>query len=162
MPSGQKLGNYVLILLLSMGIERSMGEGHEDGHYILVVDDEEDLAGLVKDALEREGYKVLTASHPPEAFRVILEQERLGYTPFTVLTDVKMPYLNGIQFRDIFLNRYPHTEVAFITATPESIPAEFKKNGIKVINKPFNLSELYKYVAESEKRFRRKMEVPLS
>lgn len=61
------------------------------GAYILVVDDEPDIRGLVQEILEDEGYKVATAedgSHAREAMR-----ER---RPDMVLLDIWMPDVDGI------------------------------------------------------------------
>ena len=57
---------------------------------ILVVDDERDVVGFVRDALEDEGYEVLIASDGEEA----LDVARAGQ-PDLVVLDVMMPKLDG-------------------------------------------------------------------
>jgi len=59
---------------------------------ILVVDDNPDLVFGLKLALEMEGYRVLTASDGEAALRLIEEDP-----PDLILTDIKMPGMDGIE-----------------------------------------------------------------
>ncbi len=58
---------------------------------ILVVDDEPDIRGLVKEILEEEGYAVTTAESAAAA-----REARRGQRPDLVLLDIWMPDLDGI------------------------------------------------------------------
>ncbi len=58
---------------------------------ILVIDDEEDIRTLLSSILESDGYHVITASNGREG----LDQFQV-HAPALVLTDVKMPILDGI------------------------------------------------------------------
>ncbi|MCP3950656.1 MAG: sigma-54-dependent Fis family transcriptional regulator, partial [Desulfobacterales bacterium] len=58
---------------------------------ILVIDDEDDIRSLLSNILESDGYHVITASNGCEG----LEQFQ-AHDPALVLTDVKMPILDGI------------------------------------------------------------------
>jgi two-component system, cell cycle response regulator len=58
---------------------------------ILVIDDEEDIRHLLSNILESDGYRVITASNGREG----LEQFQ-AHDPALVLTDVRMPVLDGI------------------------------------------------------------------
>jgi DNA-binding response OmpR family regulator len=64
--------------------------GRIDQQAILVVDDEPDIVGLMRDFLEAEGYKVLTASEGETALNLI-EREEID----CVLLDIMMPGLSG-------------------------------------------------------------------
>lgn len=131
-------------------------------HYILVVEDNQDIANVAKNTLEDEGLKVFTAGHPPEAFKIILELERLGLTPSTVITDLNMPFMDGFKFKKVFSNRYRDIDVLLMTATPDESIERYQRNGGVVIRKPFDLDELCNYVAESERYFRMRKEIPLA
>jgi two-component system nitrogen regulation response regulator NtrX len=61
------------------------------GPYVLVVDDEPDIGGLVKEILEDEGYAVSVAANGEAARRAL--RERL---PDLVLLDIWMPDIDGI------------------------------------------------------------------
>ncbi|MBP6807507.1 MAG: response regulator, partial [Chromatiaceae bacterium] len=59
--------------------------------YILVVDDEPDIRGLVQEILEDEGYAVATAENGGAARRSLRERR-----PDLILLDIWMPDLDGI------------------------------------------------------------------
>jgi DNA-binding NtrC family response regulator len=63
-------------------------------NFIGIVDDEEDLAFLFKEALSRKGFVVNVFTDPVAAFESI-SAEHLRYR--LVLTDVRMPELNGVE-----------------------------------------------------------------
>ncbi|MBU2562098.1 MAG: response regulator [Nanoarchaeota archaeon] len=58
---------------------------------ILVVDDDPALLEVTKEALKRKGYEVITAENGLEAMKIVKEG-----LPNLVLTDVEMPYMDGI------------------------------------------------------------------
>jgi DNA-binding response OmpR family regulator len=57
---------------------------------ILVVDDEADVRGLLRDILERAGYRLLEAADGQEALRLLYAER-----PDLVVLDVEMPVLDG-------------------------------------------------------------------
>ena len=59
---------------------------------ILVVDDEEPVVDLLTDILEDQGYRVLTAHNGRVALQLAQEQH-----PDLIISDVMMPYLDGIE-----------------------------------------------------------------
>lgn len=66
---------------------------------ILVVDDDPDIAFVIGNVLERDGYAVVIASDGSEA----LARLREGPTPCLVLLDLMMPGMSGWEFREIQL-----------------------------------------------------------
>ncbi len=61
-------------------------------HRILVVEDESDIAELLEYNLEKEGYKVKTASNGQEAVRIAAD-----FKPEVVLLDIMMPVMDGVE-----------------------------------------------------------------
>ncbi len=59
---------------------------------VLVVDDDEDIATLMRDFLEADGYRVITASDGPEGLNALREN-----AVDCVLLDVMMPGLSGFE-----------------------------------------------------------------
>src|SRR3990172_6528893 len=78
---------------------------------ILVVDDEPAFSLLLSRILADEGYRVKTAATPREALVMVENDE-----PDLILTDLKMPGMDGIEFIDAAKNRYPETDFVMITA----------------------------------------------
>jgi len=79
---------------------------------ILLVEDEEMVRTLVRETLEREGYKILDASSPEEALRLSQEHDR----PIELMiTDVVMPKLNGRELADRVAESRPHMKVLYMS-----------------------------------------------
>jgi len=107
---------------------------------ILVVDDEEHFLSLLSNVLDEEGYSVKTANNGEKALQ-ILEQ----YTPDLILTDLRMPEIDGLRLMETVKARHPDIDFIFITAfaTVESAVDAMKKGAIDYITKPLkNLAEL--------------------
>jgi YesN/AraC family two-component response regulator len=77
---------------------------------ILVIDDEKPTLAMFRLTLEAYGYHVLTAENGREGLE-IFERER----PPVVLTDIKMPGMDGIAVLRAVKERAPQTEVIVIT-----------------------------------------------
>lgn len=77
---------------------------------ILLVDDEEGIRKILGISLADCGYEVITASNGEEALRV-WRKER----PQIVLTDIKMPIMDGIELLKKIKEESPDTEVIMLT-----------------------------------------------
>lgn len=62
---------------------------------ILMVEDEEDIAFLIRFLLERNGYQVEHASDGKQALERLTQSER--NTPNLVLMDIMLPYHDGLE-----------------------------------------------------------------
>ncbi len=101
---------------------------------ILVVDDEEDILNILKFLLEKEGYGVDTAPNGEEALKKI---EKDYYD--VVLTDLRMPGIDGMTVLEKTKELRPSTEVVIMTAyaSIESAVEAIKKGASDYIVKPF-------------------------
>jgi len=83
---------------------------------ILVIDDEEDIRDLLKYNLEKEGFKVDTASNGEEGLTKIKSVK-----PDLVILDVMMPGMDGIEVCDIIRqnNEYQNLIICLLTARNE-------------------------------------------
>lgn len=77
---------------------------------ILLIDDEEGIRKVLGISLTDSGYKVLTAENGEEALRLFRETQ-----PPIVLTDIKMPGMDGIELLKKIKEESPDTEVIMIT-----------------------------------------------
>ena len=59
---------------------------------VLIVDDSQEIASIVKMILEDEGFEIRSAMDGAEGFRVFLE-----FKPDLIITDIQMPGENGIE-----------------------------------------------------------------
>ena len=86
---------------------------------LLVVDDEACILSALRRSLRREGWRVLTASTPDEALRM-LDEEPID----AVLSDHKMPRMSGLEVLEVAARRRPNAVRILISGWPDEIPAE--------------------------------------
>ena len=102
---------------------------------ILVVDDEPNMLRLLKTILmDKTGYEVTTTNNPLEVSK-LLQQE-----PFDlVISDLKMPLVDGIDLIDIIKKIDPLLPIIIITAygTIETAEEAIQKGAYDFITKPF-------------------------
>ncbi|MBN1642448.1 MAG: response regulator [Anaerolineae bacterium] len=117
---------------------RARTEGTSQGR-ILVIDDEPEILMLVSRLLRRVGYQVETA----ESGDVALERLRAG--PFSlVLSDLKMPHVDGMQVFEAVRTHYPDTEFILMTAfgTIDSAVSVLRRGAYDYLTKPLELDDL--------------------
>ena len=121
---------------------------NEQGYRILLVDDEEDLLSLWKLRLESNGYLVETALSGEEAlakFPLV--------NPHLVLTDLRMPGMDGMALFEAIRERNKAVPVIIITAhgsIPEAVEAT-RQGVVSFLTKPIDGKEL---IRETEKALR--------
>ena len=116
---------------------------------ILVVDDEEIARRHLTHVLEREGYAVDNAPDGAAALALLAEN------PYQlVLTDLRMPGIDGLELLRQTKNRWPDTEVVMITAHANASSAvEAMTNGaFYYVEKPFRLPDVRKIVGEATQK----------
>lgn len=102
---------------------------------ILVIDDEVDMLMLLKIIIEdNTDYEVETTNSPAEGIKLFKEKDF-----DLVISDFKMPGLDGMELFDEFMKRKPWVPVIIITAYGASGTAEeaLKKGVADFITKPF-------------------------
>lgn len=106
---------------------------------ILVVDDELNMRLVLKTLLTKEGYDVVTAADGHEAMKFL----RMGDIK-VVVTDLKMPKIDGMELLERVVVDYPSTPVIIITAfgTIATAVDALKKGAFDYITKPFDQDEL--------------------
>ena len=106
---------------------------------ILVVDDELNMRLVLKALLNKEGYDVVTASDGLEALKILK-----GSDLKVIVTDLKMPKLDGMGLLERVVRDYPATPVIIITAhgTIATAVDALKKGAFDYITKPFERDEL--------------------
>ena len=110
----------------------------KEGYTILVVDDEKAFALLVSQILRDEGYRVKTASTGDEALKVLDT-----YEPDLIISDIRMPGMDGMALMETVREKYPDTDFIMITAfaTVETAVAAMKRGALDYIAKPLKEPE---------------------
>ena len=113
---------------------------------ILVVDDEKNYLRVLSAVLEDEDYEVLTAQSGQEALE-ILKSSDLDL----ILTDMKMPAMNGIELLEKIKVMDPDLPVIMMTAhgTIDKAVEAMQKGAYSYILKPFDNERLILYVKKA-------------
>jgi len=100
---------------------------------ILVIDDEDSIRKLLKISLTHKGYEVLTAEDGKKGIETFQREK-----PPIVLTDIKMPGVDGIEVLKRIKELYPDTQVIVITGhgDMQSAVEALKLEASDFINKP--------------------------
>ncbi len=108
---------------------------------VLVVDDEPEMRLALREALVRMGYVCTSAPHPEEA----LSMESLDKFSL-VITDMKMPKMDGLTFIKKLRKRVPGMPVVVITGygTVENAVTAMKEGAVDYLMKPFSYTALKK------------------
>lgn len=118
---------------------------------ILIVDDEEGMRRLLSRVLTREGYDTVAVGSGAEALRLVAN-ERFDL----VVTDIKMPEMDGLQLLAELKEYEPSLLVIVITAygTIENAVQALRSGAYDYIAKPFENDEIRLTVAKALERER--------
>ena len=117
---------------------------------ILIVDDEANMRRILQAMLEREGYHVLQATNGEEALETLRE-----YAVSTVISDLRMPKMDGMTLLHEIKENFPNIPVIVITAfgTVEAAVEALKLGATDFITKPFDRDQLSQIVGKARRLF---------
>ena len=109
---------------------------------VLVIDDDEHILALLREALGTEGYEVQGAIDGAEAIGAIRRSR-----PDVILLDLMMPVLDGYSFLELYKQLPgPHAPVIVITAAAREAREEVAGKADEVIPKPFSVDHVLRIV----------------
>ncbi len=103
---------------------------------ILVVDDDSRLLGLLTETLVAIGYEAEDAGSAREALAKLAESKF-----HLIISDIKMPEMDGLSLLERIRENYPGLPVIFITGQPKPDTAR-SANPEGILSKPFRISNL--------------------
>ena len=111
---------------------------------LLIVDDEVNARTLIAQLFKEEGYSADTAENGNAALK-LFEQKNFDI----LITDIKMPEMDGIELFHKVKERYPHLPVILFTAygTIESAVTALKEGAFHYLEKPVNFA-LLKHIVQ--------------
>ena len=123
---------------------------------ILIVDDEEDILNVLKLILTKEGYQVDTALDGKQALQLFRKN---SYD--IVLTDLRMPEMDGMELLERIKEIRPETEVLIMTAyaSVDSAVLAMKKGAADYIVKPFLNEDVKMRIARVAEHIKLKRDV---
>ena len=122
---------------------------NQDGkRNILVVDDEPQITRVLKTTLSSQGYGIRTAADGKQAL-----QEMKSWTPDLVITDLRMPNMDGLQLCRAIRAESRVPIIVLSVKGEETIKVESLDAGADdYITKPFNVNELLARVRAALRR----------
>lgn len=117
----------------------------EEYYKMILVDDEDEVRGRISSKISSEsGFVVVgVAGNGYDALDLIEK-----HSPHVVLTDIKMPFINGIELATTIKRDFPTTRVAFITGYDEFDYAReaIELNVISYLTKPVTQADISKFL----------------
>ncbi len=117
--------------------------------YVLVVDDDPAIRGLVAEALREEGYSVDLAAHGREALEAMRARR-----PATVILDLMMPVMDGFSFIEQCHKERLCVDVPIvvISAVQDAMRRIHEVPVHACVAKPFDLDDLVRLVGRFAQR----------
>lgn len=124
------------------------GQSYRGG--VLVIDDEAAIRKVVRIALEKGGYYVVDAEDGAQAIRTLNEGEHPMVID-VIITDIRMPNINGIEAIKYFQREYPSVPLIVLTGFPDiDLATQLMKQGITdYLVKPVDRKKLNTAVADA-------------
>jgi CheY-like chemotaxis protein len=115
---------------------------------ILIAEDEESLRSLVARALAQDGHAVVTATDGAEALDVLTREEGAFEL---LLTDIRMPIMDGIALALAAARDHPHVAIVLMTGYADQRERASNLDALihDVIAKPFSLATIRGAVKEA-------------
>jgi two-component system response regulator AtoC len=115
---------------------------------VLIVDDEPNLRKILSAQLTRDGYDVLTAEDGEQGLHLLREHHI-----DLVITDLKMPKVDGMTLLKRALEEEPELPVVLVTAhgTIDTAVEALKRGAFDFVTKPFDKDEVRQIVAKALK-----------
>jgi CheY-like chemotaxis protein len=112
--------------------------------YVLVVDDDPAIRGLLADALRGEGYIVDLAAHGREALDAMRARR-----PATVVLDLMMPVMDGFSFMEACHNEQlcDNVPIVVISAVHDALQRMREIPVNACLAKPFDLDSLIRMIS---------------
>jgi two-component system nitrogen regulation response regulator GlnG len=116
---------------------------------IWVVDDDKSIRWVLERALSREGFGIETFDSPER-----LVSRLAGGRPDVIITDIRMPGMDGISLLDVINRRAPGIPVIVMTAYSDLDRAvsAFQGGAFEYVSKPFDVDEVVGLVRRAARR----------
>ncbi|HEX4512497.1 MAG TPA: ATP-binding protein, partial [Polyangiaceae bacterium] len=112
---------------------------------VLVVDDDEQVLAVTERALRRAGYRTLGARHPGEA---IVHCEQHPGAIDLLLTDVRMPQMNGKQLAERLVAMRPSMKILYTSGYTDNVVLSGDAREVAFVQKPTTPETLLRKVRD--------------
>ncbi len=111
---------------------------------VAIIDDDNEMRAMLEDFLKREDYRTKSFTSANEALIFLASPEALNPLVELVISDIRMPELDGITFTEKLKHIRPELPVVLVTAfgSIETAKEGIRKGAYDYLTKPFKLSEI--------------------
>ena len=122
------------------------------------MEDDNEVASLVRDMLEQLGYEVTRAASAVAALGALAD----GRSIDIVFSDVMMPGgMNGVQLAHEIRKRRSDIPVLLTSGYPGATLRDAEKEGLQILPKPYNIEELAATLQEARSKHERLSGAPI-
>jgi DNA-binding NtrC family response regulator len=127
-----------------------MGQPHANGNFsatVLFVDDEEHILSAIRRNFRSSGYRIILANSAAAGLEA-LERDHVD----VVVSDMRMPGMDGAQFLEQVAIRWPHTVRVVMTGYADlasTTHAITKGRIFRTIDKPWASADVQRVIAEA-------------
>ena len=110
---------------------------------VFIVDDDKSIRWVLEKALTKNNYKVYLYENTEN---MILDLDNIK--PNVIISDIRMPGINGIEMLEKIKREYPHIPIIIMTAFSDldTTVSSLKKGAYDYITKPFDINETIQIV----------------
>jgi DNA-binding NtrC family response regulator len=116
----------------------------KDNSKILITDDNRDAVDVISTFLMTSGYATIPTYSAREALDALDGDPGVG----CVISDVRMPELDGFDFLRVVKHRFPHLQVILVTGH-EITNDDVVPKGATILKKPIEFDELLRLLSKS-------------
>jgi DNA-binding response OmpR family regulator len=112
---------------------------------VLVVDDQPQVMGILRDMLAHLGYEASSAASAEDAIAAMVDVQ-----PHIVFLDLQLPGMSGLDALAYFRKHHPAVPVILVTGSLEQDPRHLRDHGaFDVIVKPFGLTTVKNVLSQA-------------
>ncbi len=119
---------------------RAIGNGHDTTSRprVLVIDDDDDVCEVLREALTDEGYAVATVPHGAAALELVKHHQ-----PAVIILDLRMPIMDGWSFAEQYRRLAEPAASLILLSALKDLEESSKRIGASAfIRKPFELDDV--------------------
>ncbi|HTY53830.1 MAG TPA: response regulator [Candidatus Binataceae bacterium] len=105
---------------------------------VMVVEDDAESRAHLTQLLQLEGFKVVACSNGAEALDYLTHSA----PPCVIIMDIRMPVMDGAEFRAAMLRDARLTQIPVVVITAFEPPAAAKLSALRVFRKPIDFDSL--------------------
>jgi DNA-binding NtrC family response regulator len=105
--------------------------------HVLIVEDDDDLRGLIGEALAEAGYASIAAADGAAALTACVERD-----PDVILLDLNMPRLGGQAFAEAYRERTGRAKIIVISGATSAGEISARMHATVFLSKPFDIDRL--------------------